>query len=91
MNDVATQVRQHLGTPPGAAAVLVGLSNDDSLVDAGLLDSLALFNIASFVEERFGIEVADEELVPEAFGTINAVVALIERKLAAASLRPVGN
>jgi len=44
------------------------------------VDSMGLLTLVSFVEEEFGIEIRDDELVPENFETIEAVARLIERK-----------
>lgn len=56
------------------------LTLDYPLIENHVLDSLGLFQLVSFVEEHFGVEVGDEELIPENFGTIGAITALIERK-----------
>jgi acyl carrier protein len=56
------------------------LSNDLPLIEKNVLDSLGIFQLVSFLESEFGIEVADEELVPEHFGTIGAVARLVQSK-----------
>lgn len=53
---------------------------DESLIDSGILDSLALLRFISFVEERFNVSVEDVEVVPDNFQTINATKAFIEMK-----------
>ncbi|HWQ28589.1 MAG TPA: acyl carrier protein [Dehalococcoidia bacterium] len=60
------------------------LTLDYPLIENHVVDSLGLFTLVTFVENQFGIEVGDEELVPENFGTIGAIVSLIERKKASA-------
>jgi acyl carrier protein len=57
------------------------ISADDSLLDSGLLDSAGLFELVSFLEDRFGIVIGDEELVPDNFETINAIAALVRPKV----------
>lgn len=56
------------------------LTHDYPLIENQVVDSLGLFMLVSFIEEQFGVEVGDEELVPENFGTIGAMSKLIERK-----------
>jgi len=58
------------------------LAPEYPLIENHVVDSLGLFMLVSFVEEQFGVEVGDEELIPENFGTIGAITALIERKRA---------
>ena len=56
------------------------LTPDYQLIENHVLDSLGLFTLVAFVEEQFGVEVRDEELVPENFGTIGAITKLIQAK-----------
>ncbi len=59
------------------------LTRDYPLIENHVVDSLGLFMLVSFVEDQFGIKVLDEDLVPENFGTIDAITRLIEKKRAA--------
>jgi acyl carrier protein len=61
------------------------LSEDDSLLDAGIIDSTGVLDLIGFIEQQFGITVADEELVPENLDTVNRLVQFVERKRAAAA------
>jgi acyl carrier protein len=49
------------------------ISNATSLLEEGILDSLSLFRLVVFVEERFGIVVEDVDLVPEHFDSVDAI------------------
>ncbi|HSQ92620.1 MAG TPA: acyl carrier protein [Nitrospiraceae bacterium] len=51
-----------------------------SLVDAGVLDSISVLKLVLFIEERFGIEIADEEVTPHNLASIDRITAFIERK-----------
>ena len=64
---------------------LPDLGDTTSLVGSGLLDSVAVYNLVNELEDRFGIEILDEELDARNFETIAAMVELIEAKLAALS------
>jgi acyl carrier protein len=56
------------------------LTDQFPLIDSNLVDSLGLFHIVSFLERQFGVEILDEELVPDHFGTIADIARLIESK-----------
>ncbi len=58
------------------------LAPDYPLIENHVVDSMGLLMLVSFVEERFGIQLTDEELVPEHFGTIDSIARLIEKKVA---------
>lgn len=53
---------------------------DQDLLAQEVLDSQGTMELVAFLEERFGIEVGDEDLVPENFKSINAIVAFADRK-----------
>ena len=56
------------------------LTDDFPLIERQVLDSLGIFQLVSFLEEEFGIEVLDEELIPENFGTIEGIARLVSAK-----------
>ncbi len=56
------------------------IANDAALLDAGLIDSMGIFQLVNFIESGFGVEVLDEEVVPENFESINAIVSFINAK-----------
>jgi acyl carrier protein len=57
-----------------------GLRDDASLLEEGIVDSTGVLNLVMFIEETFGIEVKDEELVPENLDSVDKLVAFVERK-----------
>ena len=56
------------------------LKNSDALLESGILDSQGVLELVSFVEQQFSISVADDELVPENFQTIDHIAAFIESR-----------
>lgn len=55
---------------------------DDSLLDKGIIDSTGVLEIVTFLENTFGIQVEDEEIIPSNFDSINNINSYISRKLA---------
>jgi acyl carrier protein len=55
------------------------IARDEDLLASDTLDSLAIVELVSFLEARFGIRVQDDDLVPENFRTVNEIVAFVER------------
>lgn len=58
------------------------LDNGASFLDEGIIDSTGILELVSFIEEKYGIHVEDEELIPENLDSVSNVVSYIERKLA---------
>ncbi|MGH2878667.1 MAG: phosphopantetheine-binding protein [Solirubrobacteraceae bacterium] len=46
------------------------------------IDSVALLELATFVEDDFGVQIEDHEIVPENFTTVADLVRLINEKVA---------
>lgn len=55
-------------------------SDDASFVEEGIIDSMNVMELILFVEETFGFEVADEEIVPENFNSVGKIGDFIRRK-----------
>ena len=53
------------------------LSNETSLLEGGILDSLSLLRLVVFLEERFGITMGDADLLPENFASVNTICAYL--------------
>lgn len=56
------------------------LSDTTPLLENHIVDSTGVLEIVSFLEQRFGIRVEDDELVPENLNTISSISAYLERK-----------
>ena len=49
----------------------------DALISSGLIDSFSLVDLALFVEDTFGVRIADSELNATTFDSIEQLAALI--------------
>jgi acyl carrier protein len=58
------------------------LTDDYPLLENQVVDSMGIFELVNGLEQRYGIEILDEELVPEHFGTISAISRFVETKRA---------
>jgi len=56
-----------------------GLENDTALLDEGILDSLGLQMLITYLEGKYDIVVDDDYLMPEYFESINSIAELIEK------------
>jgi acyl carrier protein len=56
------------------------LAPDENLLSRGIVDSLGVTVLVTFVEERFGIEIGDEDLTPANFQSLARIEAFIARK-----------
>jgi acyl carrier protein len=56
------------------------LSDSDSLLDKGIIDSTGVLELVGFLEENYRIQVEDEELVPENLDSVNNLAGFIQKK-----------
>ncbi|HTZ93068.1 MAG TPA: acyl carrier protein [Streptosporangiaceae bacterium] len=69
-------ISQELVRDPG----LLPLADDTSLLESGILDSLSLLQLVVFLEERFGITVGDQDLLPENFASVTTICAYLRTR-----------
>ena len=60
------------------------VSNTQSLLESGVIDSTGVLELIAFLEQTYGITVADEEIVPENLDSIDNMTSYLSIKLAAA-------
>jgi acyl carrier protein len=46
---------------------------DDDLLSAGIIDSLGVLQLVSFIEDQFNIQMPDEDVVLENFQSVNSL------------------
>jgi acyl carrier protein len=56
------------------------VDDDASLMGEGIIDSTGVLELVLFVEESFGLAVADEEVLPENFDSISRLAAYVASK-----------
>ena len=58
------------------------LADDDSLLKKGIVDSTGMLELIMHIEEKYGIKVAEDEMVPANLDSVVLITAFLERKLA---------
>jgi acyl carrier protein len=49
------------------------------LISGGIVDSFSMVSLKRFLEKKYAIQIPDADASPEAFDTINSIVALVTR------------
>ncbi len=57
----------------------VDFENETSLIDDGILDSMDIVSLVGELDDAFDVTVGVENLLPENFNSVDAMVKLIER------------
>ena len=61
------------------------IADDTLLVTTGVIDSTGMLEVIAFLEESFGIPIADQEMTPENLESIERMAAFVTRKQQAAA------
>jgi acyl carrier protein len=52
-----------------------------NLIESGVIDSMTLLRLTSFLEEHYGIEIPDEDIVADNFRSLSAIEAFVARHM----------
>ena len=55
-----------------------GVTDGESLLDRGIVDSTAILEVIAFLEEHFAIRVEDAEILPQNLDSIAAIARFVE-------------
>lgn len=80
MTDYKQQLRAYIAENFIVSAT-TKLSDGDSLLDNGVVDSTGFIELMGFLETQYGIEVKDAEMIPENLDSIANIDAYLQRKL----------
>ena len=57
----------------------IDFETEKELIDGGLLESFDVITLIAEIEDRFGVEIPAEEIVPENFNSAEGIWKLIEQ------------
>ncbi|HXC42348.1 MAG: acyl carrier protein [Candidatus Sulfotelmatobacter sp.] len=77
---VKDQIRQFVSEELAAAKGVTLVSDDQSLIDNGVVDSLGIFRLVTFLEENFGVKIGDEEISADNLASVDMIEQLVLRK-----------
>jgi len=58
------------------------LADDDRLLERGVVDSMGIVEMLTFVEDQFGVKPADDDISEANFGSVRAIVQFISARAA---------
>ncbi len=61
----------------------VVFADNESFMRRGIVDSMGILELTAFLEQKYGITVADSEMLPTNLDSVEALLAYIQKKVAA--------
>jgi acyl carrier protein len=77
--DMKDQIRdfvQELANAKGVSS----FTDEESLLENGVLDSMTIFRVVSFLEDSFRIRIGDEDIYSENFETVEKIEKYVQSK-----------
>jgi acyl carrier protein len=56
------------------------LMPDEDLLEQGIIDSMGIMKLVTFMEQTFCIQVLDEDIIPENFQNLKVMAKFVEQK-----------
>ena len=57
------------------------LEEEEPLIDSGIIDSLGILRILSFIDEELNVDISSAEIRPENFATIKTISLLVQKHM----------
>jgi acyl carrier protein len=80
MTMVEQEIRTFLAENFSLGRDITNLAGTQSLTERGFIDSVGIVEVLTFLENQYGIQISDEETVPENIDTIDNIVRFIAMK-----------
>lgn len=77
---VAGEIEQFIVQEVASDQQLGSLAHDSDLLAAEVIDSVGIMELIAFLERSYAIKVADEDLDPENFRSVDRIVAFVQSK-----------
>jgi acyl carrier protein len=80
MQDVKTTVRQYILENFLMGDAGVKLTDDQSFLDHHIIDSTGFIELVTFLETTYGIQIKDDEMIPENLDSLDSIGRFIGSK-----------
>ena len=79
--DLEKEIREFVVENFLYGATDVQLSENDSFIERGIIDSTGVLEVVNFIESKFGVTLNDDELTPENLDSISRILRFLNGKL----------
>ena len=84
-SDIQSNVRKFICNNFVLPDGMTELGDDDSFLSSEIIDSTGVLELVMFIEDTFGIEVDDAEIIPDNLDSVNKVSDFVGRKAGSAA------
>ena len=77
---IKDQIREFVRENLASAKGISNFTDEESLTENGVIDSLGIFRLVSFLEDTFGVRLGDEEITAENLKSIDIIEQFVVSK-----------
>jgi acyl carrier protein len=74
------QIREFIQVQLAEPKGISSFTDDESLMESGVIDSLGIFRLVSFLEDELRVRVSDDEINADTLKSVNTIEELVVRK-----------
>ena len=78
--EIQNQLREYIITQFMYDQANARLDPDTDLLNDGIVDSMGILQVVNFLEEKFGVQVSDDEITPENFRSLRVLTEFVEQR-----------
>jgi acyl carrier protein len=78
MSDLKARITDFIITEVNPELQLTALDDDEPLIESGIIDSLGVLKIMSFLDEAFGVDLSSAEINLQNFKDVQTICRLVE-------------
>ena len=82
MSELNARIKEFIITEVNPDLQLTSLDDDEPLIESGIVDSLGVLKIMSFLDETYGVDLSSAEIRLENFRDVRTICALVENQSA---------
>jgi acyl carrier protein len=83
MNELSAKIKEFIMTEVNPELGLSHLDDTEPLMESGIIDSLGVLKIMSFLDETFGIDLSSEEIRLENFRDVRTICEVVTKQTGA--------
>jgi acyl carrier protein len=80
MTDLSAKIKEFIMTEVSPELGLTQLDDSEPLIESGIIDSLGVLKIMSFLDETFGVDLSSEEIKLENFRDVRTICELVAKQ-----------
>jgi acyl carrier protein len=79
--DIKGELRKFIIDRYMGRSAKAAISDGDSFLEKGIIDSIGVIELAAFIQDRYGFRIKPPEIIPENFDTLNNLERYILKKM----------